>query len=386
MRIVHVSPFYNPSVGGIETFCRELAIRTAELGHEVHVITYTSGSNAEPYDRGVRVHRLEPLFKWYKTRYSPQLPSLLKQLKPDIVHVHAPAAITEEQAMVGGSGHVATYHNDPYSTDPYERKSPSYRLSRWVYTRVLVPKFCSSVDRVIFATKSFQDASPLLRSVPQAKKHVIPIGVDVAVFCPSQRAKRYYRENLGLGSKHVGIFVASMEKWHTYKGFPVLLQALARLRDYDLQFLVVGDGFLRNKYERLAQLLSLRKVKFLGWLPQSDLVDALRASDFLVLPSTGVETFGTVLIEAMACGIPVIASDLPGPRDVVQEGKNGYKVTPGDHDQLANTILKFLSLPADAKARMQSYARTAAVEKYDWTKIVDQYQAEYVSVAPNLGI
>ncbi len=380
MRIVHVSPFYNPSVGGIETFCQELAIRTAGLGHEVHVITYTPDSNAKPYYQGVRVHRLEPLFKWYKTRYSPQLPSLLRRLKPDIVHVHAPAAITEEQAMVGDSGHVATYHNDPYATDPYESKSPGYKLSRWVYARLLVPKFCSSVDRVISTTKSLQDASPLLRSVPQAKKHVIPIGVDIEVFCPSQRPKRYYRENLALGSEHVGIFVASMEKWHTYKGFPVLLQALTRLKDYDLQILVVGDGFLRNKYEKLVQLLSLQNVRFLGWLPQSDLVDALRASDFLVLPSTGVETFGTVLIEAMACGIPVIASDLPGPRDVIQEGKNGYKVTPGDHDQLANTIRKFLSLPADAKDRMQFNARTEAVEKYDWTKIVDQYQAEYVSL------
>lgn len=374
MRIVHVSPFYYPSIGGIETFCRELSVRTAQRGHEVHVITFVGADLSDENDAGVEVHRLKPLVSFFKARFSPEVSRLIGEIDPDVVHIQALAPITQEFCIVKGHKYLATYHNDPVLTD-----RPDYRLSIWVYKWLLFPRFCRRVDRIVSPSKSYQASSKFLELVPDDKKRVIPNGVDSSQFTLPPNSKVKYREKLGIPAEHVGIFVGSMERWHAYKGVNVLLDAISRLRDIDLEFLFVGDGELRPRYEDMARRLRCQgRVKFLGKVGMERLIESYWAADFLVLPSTSrMECFGIVLIEAMACGLPVIATDIPGPSDVFAEGINGFKVEAREPEELSRAIRKLVLLDGDELEQMSSNSRKLAVERYDWTKVVQAYLGEY---------
>ncbi|MFX0051758.1 MAG: glycosyltransferase family 4 protein [Candidatus Hodarchaeota archaeon] len=372
MRILHISPFFHPSIGGIETFCKELSINTARLGHEVHVITFTK---AEPNDENldeIVIHRLKPLLSWFKARFSPKVRNLIKEIHPDIIHIQAPAPITQEFSFVKGYKYLATYHNDPVLTNRLD-----YKLVVWLYKQFLYPRFYKEVDRVICPSTSIQQTSNFLKSIPIGKKGVIPNGVDVSVFTPTNENKVYLRRKLGLTSEKIGIFVGSMEKWHAYKGINVLLTALSKIDEVDITFIFIGDGELRPRYEEKAhKLIEMNVVTFLGKVNNKTLIECYQASDFFVLPSIGVECAPIVLLEAMACGLPIITTNIPGPSDIVKEGINGLTVKPNKPEEICEAIKKLVT-DEDKLRRMSINARKFAVEKYDWEKIVEAYIKEY---------
>lgn len=337
------------------------------------MITFTEPNSLEEYDEGVLVHRVKPALKWYKARFSPQVRNLIRHLRPDIVHIQSPAPLTQEHAIVNGYRYLATYHNDPVLTD-----RPAYRMSVRLYRKFIFPMFYKKVNRIICPSRSFQKASEFLRLVPEEKKGVIPNGVDTSLFRRPPKPKVHYRRKLGLNADHVGIFVGSMERWHAYKGVGVLLEALSELVNIEFQFILVGDGELRPMYERKARALTdIDQVKFLGKVERDTLVESYWAADFFVLPSTSVECSPIVLIEAMACGLPVITTNLPGPSDLVKDGFNGFKVRPRDPRDLANIMRRLMFFDNDELERMSVYSRKLAVEKYDWDKVVEAYLKQY---------
>lgn len=372
MKILYISTFYHPSIGGIETFCKELATRMAKMNNEVHIITFTESDTQENIDNRIKIHRVKPLLRWYKARFSPRVKKLISEINPDIIHIQSPAPIIQEFSINDGKRYIATYHNDPENTN-----NPFYTISRRLYKKFIFPKFCRKVTRIISPSKSFQETSEFLKLIPEAKKGVIPNGVDVDVFSPGNSPKEYYRKLLGLSASNVGIFVASMERWHAYKGVDFLIEALYQLDDVDLQFMFIGDGELRQHYEdKSAELIQKGRVKFFGKVDQNTLVQCYRAADFLVLPSISrMECFGIVLIEAMGCGLPVITTNIPGPSDVVEVGLNGFKVEPKDPSALSKTIR--LILNEEQLRYMSSLSRKLAIEKYRWENVANAYLNEY---------
>ncbi len=337
----------------------------------MHVITFTQADSPTEDDKDILIHRVKPLLKWYKASFSPQVRDLIKYIQPDIVHIHAPAPLTQEHALMKGYRYLATYHADLALTD-----RPTYQMSAWFYRRFIFPTFSARVDRIISPSRSFQQASEFLKLVPKEKQGIISNGIDTSQFRLPPKPKVYYKQKLGLDADHVGIFVGSMDKWHAYKGVEILLEALSKLRNVELQFIFVGDGELRPRYEAIARrLIDRKRVMFLGKVDKDKLIECYWAADFLVLPSVRVESFGIVLIEAMASGCPVIVTDIPGPRDLVEDGFNGYKVKPNNPDALMKAI-KLLILKGELKY-MSSNSRKLAVEKYDWEKVVNAYMKEY---------
>jgi len=372
LRILHISPFFYPSIGGIETFCKELSIRTAKLGHEVHVITFTKGEPSYKNLDEIVIHRIQPLLSCFKARFSPEVKKLIKDICPDIVHIQATAPITQEFSFVKGYKYLATYHNDPVLTSRLD-----YKLAVWLYKQLLFPRFYKEVDRVICPSVSLLQTSNFLKSIPEEKKGVIPNGVDVSVFTPSKKNREYIRNKLDLTAKKVGIFVGSMEKWHAYKGINVLLTALSKFDEVDINFIFIGDGELRPKYEEKARrLIDMNVVKFLGQVDDKTLIECYQASDFFVLPSIGVECAPIVLLEALACGLPIITTNIPGPSDIVEEGINGFAVKPNNPEEISEAIKKLVT-DENRLERISFNARKCAVEKYDWAKIVDVYVKEY---------
>ena len=189
---------------------------------------------------------------------------------------------------------------------------------------------------------------------------VIPNGVDIERYdAPVDRAA--VRERLGIaGEARVAIVVAKLME---QKGHSVLLEALASLGDRaaGLETFLVGDGELRGELERQAARLGLEaRVHFVG--SRSDIPDLLAASDLFLLPSRW-EGLPMALLEAMASGLPVIASSVSGTREVVESGESGLLVPPGDADALAAAIARVLAAPSEA-ARMGVAGRRRVEDCY----------------------
>jgi glycosyltransferase involved in cell wall biosynthesis len=191
----------------------------------------------------------------------------------------------------------------------------------------------------------------------------IPFGVDTEKFKPNNL------QNPPQETKNI-LFVGGLDKAHYFKGIDILLKATSELgiRNYELG--IAGDGDLKTSYEELAKKLNINdKVRFLGKVSDEKLPGVYRQADLFVLPSINKnEAFGLVLLEAMASGVPVIASGLPGVRKVFENGKQGLLCKPNDIDDLKNKIEEILT-NEEKRKEMGKEARILVLEKYSWEKV-----------------
>lgn len=376
MRVLHVSPYYSPSIGGLERFCEEIASRTCQLsGYEVHILTQTvAGKNEYEETNGLKIHRIKPLFKSFKALVTPNIQLKINDISPDIIHIQGPApGMVDFISKNKRTRIIMTCHNglDLNFNAMYKYLASAYRI-------FFFPRVVSKLDRFILLSAALRDSSKLFANVPPEKITIIPNGVDIGKFSPGDKNKNEYKRHLNINTTFLGIFVASMEPAHFYKGVAYLLQAISLLKgNLDINFCLIGEGELKQKYIEIAQSLGIsNKVRFPGKVDDCDLVNYYRAADFFILPSTSVEFMPLVMIEAMACGTPVITTRLPGPMDIITEGYNGCIVKPRDSQALAKTIEEIISDENKLK-QMQINARREALEKYAWDKILELYVREY---------
>ena len=140
-----------------------------------------------------------------------------------------------------------------------------------------------------------------------------------------------------------------------------------------LVLVIVGRGDMRDSYEQEVDKLALGdRVHFAGYVPDDELPDYYRLADVTVLPSTTAgEAFGLVLLESMASGVPVIASNLPGVRTVVDPEMDGLLAQPSDEDDLAAKLTALLSLQPEQRQAMGLAGRRKVEARYAWSKIGD---------------
>ena len=193
-----------------------------------------------------------------------------------------------------------------------------------------------------------------------SRKYVVPWGVDFDKFS-------------GIRVPHEGYNLLFVGQMRPYKGVKVLLQAV---KDIDAQLSVVGDGPDRARYEKYAQKLKVRNVRFYGAVSDDTLRRMYLTSDVLALPSISLnEAFGLVTLEAAAAGCAVIASDLPGLRDLVKEF--GLLVKPNNPQKLREALLSL----RDEVAREKYVTEGRRVAKeYNWSKVAKEYAKIYAKV------
>ena len=165
---------------------------------------------------------------------------------------------------------------------------------------------------------------------------VIPIGVDTRIFRPLVTKKR--------GDI---FFLSVLDEYHEFKGLDVLLGAIriAKREMPDLKLIVGGEGALKDYYMKVSKSMGLGgNVEFVGSVPQKMLTEYYNSCNLFVLPSTDPtrETFGIVLLEAMACEKPVVATEIAGAAEDIKGNKAGLVVSPGDKDELAEAMLCIL--------------------------------------------
>ncbi len=202
-----------------------------------------------------------------------------------------------------------------------------------------------------------------------AKWRVIPVGIDLAPFAKASKDKAVARRSFGLPAR--SSVVAIVGRLIPIKDHQTLLQALAGLPD--VQLLVAGDGELRTSLERLAADLGLAsRVRFLGWA--DDIASVYAAADVTVLSSLREGT-PVALIESLATSRPVVATDVGGVRSVVEDGRTGLLVPPGDADALSRAIGDLLS-DSGRRAAMGKRGSTA-MSKFSLERLVSETRSLY---------
>jgi len=371
LRIAHVTATFPPYQGGTGNVCFHNARVLAERGHRVHV--YTAASPGEPDDPpGVTVHRLRPLIR---VGNAPVLPRLAWLPAVDLVHLHFPFYTGGDLVALSGAPYVVTYHQDVHLNGWIGGVAALHdrTVGRFVLRRAA--RLCpTSLDYLRHSAIAELGASLGQRVVP------IPNGVDPCRFRPGGIDLEVRRRH-GLPKRGVvALFVGAMDRAHHFKGVPTLLRALAGLPD--VSAILVGTGELVPSYQRLAVELGLgRRLVFAGRVDKDALPAYYRAADLLVLPSeTAGEAFGMVLLEAMACGRAVVASDLPGVRSVVSHGRDGLLVPPRNVDALGAAITEVARMPAEARMGMGLAGRAKVEREYDWARIGDLLESLYADV------
>jgi glycosyltransferase involved in cell wall biosynthesis len=190
-------------------------------------------------------------------------------------------------------------------------------------------------------------------------------------FRPDASVRRQVRQTLGTGEEFVAVIVAYLIK---DKGVDVAIKALAQLPE-DVVLWVVGEGGEQSNLEALAQELSLtRRVLLLG--PRRNVEPFLQAADCALCPSVWAEAAGLVNLEALACGLPVVASRIGGIPELIADGRTGFLFTPGDARELADRIHRLTS-DVPLRHRMGQGARSDAVERFSPQSQIENYLSIY---------
>ncbi len=328
MHVTLVSPFDprpplagdgDAHVGGVERVMEEISKGLVRRGHEVSLLCSSSGERRVSNEAGVawlREQRLATILRAPVARLASAIPR-----DTDVVHVPATYPFTTpfvlHRARRRGIASVLDFQFEPVPVGPL---GP---LAAGAYRR-LGPRTYSWATGVLVRSRDYGKHAPSLAGVSQSRWHVIPNGIDVQRFRPRGRRR--------LGDDAPLLFVGRLVP---YKGLHILLRALALSR-LDRPLWIVGDGPLRGELEQTAKRLGV-KVRFLGRVPDESLPDLYRQAALTILPSVNrQEAFGITLLESMACGTPVVASNLPGVRQLARRG--GVTARPGDAVDLAARI------------------------------------------------
>lgn len=375
MRIVHVAAVFPPHMTGTSVVCLQDALAVARRGHDVTVVTadWPLDDWSDPPELTVR--RLPPLFR---IGNAPLLPGLLGLDNYDLIHLHHPfifgAELVWALSRLRGVPYVLTHHNDLIGNGVR-----TYVFGAYTYlSRLVVPAGAAKLVVVSLDHARSCSLTPVFRHRP-ADVVEIPNAVDVDLFRPDLDP-RPIRQQVGVPAGwHVLLFVAALDRAHHTKGLPRLLRALQRMRHRNVVLIVVGDGDLRASYEAEARRLGVAaRVAFVGAVQHAQLPPYYAAADVLVLPSVA-EPFGLVLIEAMACGRPVVAHDVPGARSIVTHAVDGLVVPLSVPEALAEALDTLLADPA-RRAQMGAAGRHKVCARYTWPAVGERLERLYEEV------
>jgi phosphatidylinositol alpha-mannosyltransferase len=367
VKVALVSPYDWARPGGVQGHIAALA-RCLEEDHEVRVfapssrrpgreerhVTVVGRPFSVPYNRSVAPVALSPLAGRRVLRG-------LADFRPHVLHVHEPLApiVSAAAAAWGPKPLIGTFH----------AWAASSRLQHAI--RPAAAQVVRRLDARIAVSPAAQQFASDAYGVPLGAFRVVPNGVDEAAFTAASPLPE-----LADPERPLLLFVGRLEP---RKGLDVAIRAFLRLRASTprLRLCVVGDGGERSRCQEMVPPSLRPDVLFVGSVSQQELPRYHASADVFIAPSTGGESFGIILLEAMAAGLPVVASDIPGYRTVLGDGRQGRLVPPHDAFALSEAVGTLLANPALRRAMALEGRRTAAT--YAWPliarRITDVYRA-----------
>ena len=375
MRILHIYKDYYPVLGGIENHVRVLAEAGVARGHHVSVLV-TSLDRHTQHDElnGVKLIKTA---RWINISSAPISPAMFSAARTlgrtaDIIHLHFPYPLGEMARLLSGAPArtIITYHSDIVRQ----------KMLRTVY-QPLLWRILGKADRIIATSGRYIETSPYLSQFKD-KCSVVPLGTDAAQFAQVQpQAVADLRASLlahnATSPTPPQFILLSVGRLRYYKGLDDLIRALPQIPN--AKYVIVGTGPMYAEWQQLARSVGVaQRVFFAGEVSDVELPTYYAACDLFVLPANArAEAFGTVIVEALAAGKPVISTEVgTGTSWVNVQGQTGLVVPPHDPSALAAAIKQLLG---DERLRLQMgrAAQARANAEFTVERMIDRVYAEY---------
>lgn len=377
MKIALVSPYDFIHPGGVVNHILALYDQLREMGHEVRIIAPASRSVQNEDERFLHIGKARPLPVRGTTirislslRLASKIKEVLAREKFDIIHLHEPfmPMLCSAVLRFSDSVNIGTFHAC--------RGSPGYNFG-WPISKLMLYRRRRKLVGKIAVSETAMDY--VSKYVP-GQYTIIPNGIDLEHFSPDVSPIERFAD----GKINI-LFVGRLEK---RKGLDHLLKAYHKVKKEhtNCRLIIVGPGVrFRRKYERYVRRNRLADIVFVGMVEYDELPRYYKTADIFCSPATGRESFGIVLLEAMALGKPVAATSIEGYAGVMTNGEEGYLVPPKDDKELARALMTLIN---DESLRQQMGARgLITAREHDWKRIarrVVDYYTEILSQTSRL--
>lgn len=366
--------------GGADRQVVELSSRLKNRGHEILVLSIRPPG---PMAKDLIAHRVNflsiaidkvTLFQGGKALRDTI--NIVRKFQPHIIHshmIHANILARLTRLFV----HVPVLICTAHSIDERGHKG-SGRMRTLLYR--LTDPLCDLTTQVSHAGL---ERYIRIGAVPKHKIRYVPNGVDTRRFAPDPETRARTRRELGFDKEFVWLAVG---RFVPQKDYTTMLYAFASAKTKypDTYLLIAGDGPLRLSMETLAQELGIKeRVRFLG--VRHDIPELMNAADGYLLSSFW-EGMPMVLLEAHAVGLPIVATDVGGNREVVLDGKTGFLVPPKNPETLAQAMLRLIGLPEEERQRMGREGRKHVEENFSIERVVDVWEVLYRELLAKKGV
>jgi phosphatidylinositol alpha-mannosyltransferase len=372
MKIALVSPYDFTWPGGVTAHISQLAHQFAHMGHDVEILApHSPARDAEsslnfvplgrsvPIPSGGSIARLS-LSLWLHRKTK----NILADRRFDLVHLHEPLMPVLPLTVLQCSNalNVGTFH------------AFYGRFRNYGWSHLLLKRWFNKLNGLIAVSPA---AHQYVSRFFPGNYEIIPNGIDVDHFATPRKPM----PDLEDGKTNI-LFVGRLEK---RKGLRYLLEAFGMLKweHPNVRLMVVGPGNLDKDCHRVLGERNLQDVVFLGGVPYEDLPSYYASAHICCAPATGRESFGIVLLEAMAASRPIVATSIEGYSCVVTHGEQGMLVPPRDSASLADALAHLVD-DEDLRGQMGSNGKRS-VEQYRWDKVAHQVMGyyEHLMGAPN---
>jgi len=365
MRVGLVSPYDFASPGGVNDHVRHLAVQLQALGHESRI--FAPSSRADVGFDAARFYRIGTPIAipandsvariTLSFHLANQVAAIVADERFDVLHFHEPLmpALPMTMLRMSTTANVGTFH-------AFARSNVGY-----FYGRPFLEPYLQHLHRAIAVSEPAR--AFVNRYFPDFQLRVVPNGIDVETYRPGLPPIRHLRDD------HINIlFVGRLEK---RKGLGDLLRAYRAMsaRVPLTRLIIVGDGPLRGRVESYIARHRLSSVVMAGYVPESVKPRYYDSADIFCAPATGAESFGIVLLEALASGLPVVATEIPGYMSVLEPGKDSVTVPPKNWRELAATLV-ILARDGELRARLAAYAQQKAL-RYSWKSVASEVVEVY---------
>ncbi len=378
MRIAHLTAVYPPYGAGAGVACHYQASELARRGHDVSV--WTVQTPGVPPASAATVHRLPAALQ---LGAAPLLPGLFRLPPVDLIHVHHPFIFGVEPVLASVARRpktalVVSYHNRLVGSG---LRRPLF----FAYEETLGRALARRADRLCVLSDAHADTVSYLRTARRRRPGrlaVVPNGVDTDRFHAGRSPA--LRAALGIPEDAlVAVHVAALDRTHFLKRTDLALESASRAEG--LHLLVVGDGEWRAMFEagEAAQRLGAR-VHFLGERDHEALPEALRAADFLLLPSD-LDAFPLALLEGLACGLPAVATDPAGVRAMLAGSDAALLAPARDTAAYTAAVRAMVAMPEAERRRRGAAALALVAERYALGAVVDRLEAVYADALSSRG-
>lgn len=317
---------------------------------------------APDYGRRVDVdYKIEYLKPAIKIGFGAVCLDLLKKIKNgdfDIIYIQYPAYGLAEQILFLSKKNkkiFLRYHMDVIGDSMFKK------IFFKIHNKTFLPLILSKVDKIFFSTIDYGRSSYAKNYIYKSAE--LPFGVD--------RNKFYF--NNQIKKENQIFFISKLDKQHYFKGLDNLLVAFSNIKYKDITFKIIGEGDMLNYYKDKANLLNINnRVEFLGYKTDDEVRSEYQKSIVTILPSIDKsEAFGLVLIESIACGTPIIASDLPGVRTIVNDSRFICRIN--DTNSIKEAMEKIIEIyknNIDEYTNIQTKYLNDVKDKYTWQNVL----------------